>query len=86
MKERDFDIFRTENTIAAVEICDARLIVTLQDGRTITAPLHWFPWFENATEEQRADYEIMGWMAQWNQMDEGISIEPLLLGLPKRKR
>lgn len=49
------------NAVAAEVRCDeARLIVDLTDGRTIAAPLEWFPKLHSATPEERARWEPSG--------------------------
>jgi hypothetical protein len=65
--------------------CDAdNLIVKLMDGRTISAPLVWYPRLANATPEQRARWEKCagGFGIHWPDLDEDLSTEGLLRGLP----
>lgn len=58
------------------------LIVDLIDGRTISAPLAWFPRLAGATQVQRANVQIAGGGhgLHWPNMDEDISVEGLLRG------
>ncbi len=60
-----------------------RLRVTLIDGREVTIPVSWYAWLDNATDEQRADLEIIedGLGIWWEQLDDGLSV-PGLLGQP----
>ena len=60
-----------------------RLRVALADGREVSVPLPWFRWLNEATDEQRADFEIIefGLGIWWEALDEGVSV-PWLLGLP----
>ena len=60
-----------------------RLLIQLEDGREISAPLAWFPRLENATAQERADWRLIGQGQgiHWEQVDEDIS-PALLLGLP----
>lgn len=55
----------------------------LADGRTISAPLAWFPRLLNATPEQRGNWERIGrgYGIHWPDIDEDISALGLL-GLP----
>lgn len=55
----------------------------LADGRTISAPLAWFPRLMNATQEQRTNWERIGrgYGIHWPDIDEDISALGLL-GLP----
>lgn len=50
----------------------------LADGRSISAPLEWFPSLRDATPEQRANWERG---IHWPDVDEDISIAGLM-GLP----
>ena len=63
------------------------LIVDLMDGRTISAPLAWYPRLENATVEQRAQWEKCagGYGIHWPDLDEDLSTEGLLRGAPAAK-
>ena len=76
------------------------LSVVLSDGRTVTAPLAWFPRLLAATSAQRADWELIGGGIgiHWESVDEDISVASLLHpesfmrmperghGRPRRKR
>jgi hypothetical protein len=56
------------------------LSVVLSDGRTITAPLAWFPRLIRATTGQRAGWELIGGGIgiHWEAIDEDISVASLL--------
>ena len=56
------------------------LSVTLSDGRTVTAPLAWFPRRVRATPKQRRDWELIGGGVgiHWEVIDEDISVASLL--------
>lgn len=65
--------------------CDAHsLIVDLMDGRTISAPLAWYPRLLHATPEQRARWQTAGagYGIHWPDIDEDLSTEGLLRGAP----
>ena len=65
--------------------CDAdNLIVDLMDGRTISAPLAWYPRLLNATPKQRSHWEKCagGFGIHWPDLDEDLSTEGLLRGAP----
>jgi hypothetical protein len=62
-------------------ICtDDELIVTLVDGRKVSAPLEWFPRLLRATPEQRAKWRLIGGGVgiHWQDVDEDISVRSLL--------
>ena len=67
-----------------VSVTEDELSVELMDGRTITAPLAWYPRLANGTPEQRARWEIAGggFGIHWPELDEDISSEGMLRGLP----
>jgi hypothetical protein len=56
------------------------LTVTLSDGRTVSAPLAWFPRLLEATPKQRAKWELIGGGIglHWESVDEDISVASLL--------
>jgi len=57
------------------------------DGRTISAPLAWYPKLLRASPKERAHWEICGgrYGIHWPEMDEDLSIEGLLSGSPAPK-
>lgn len=63
-----------------VQFTDEELRVRLADGRTIAAPLQWFPRLANATPEQRNHWEPIGRGIgiHWSSVDEDISVQGLL--------
>ncbi|QAY59111.1 DUF2442 domain-containing protein [Microbacterium protaetiae] len=71
-------------TIEAVDVrvSDDALIVTLKDGRAVSAPLKWFPRLQAATPVQRSKWEILGpgTTLHWEEIDEDISVRWLLTG------
>jgi hypothetical protein len=66
----------------AVRCDDETLWVDLADGRTIGAPLAWFPRLMHASPEERAGVLISpsGRGLHWETLDEDISIDGLLAG------
>jgi len=67
-------------TVIDVAVTDARLIVTLADGRELSAPLAWFPRLSEATAEQRKKWRLIGrgHGIHWTEVDEDISVASLL--------
>lgn len=65
-----------------VEITDDTLTVDLEDGRTISVPIGWFPRLAHGSPEERANFQISGAGRgiHWPDLDEDIGIEGLLLG------
>jgi hypothetical protein len=56
------------------------LTVRLADGRVVTVPLEWFPRLRSATEEQCANWRLIGDGVglHWPDLDEDLSVEGLL--------
>ena len=68
--------------VTAVEVsCRADVLkVVLADGRTVSAPLAWFPRLLAATPKQRAEWELIGGGIgiHWETIDEDILVASLL--------
>ena len=66
-----------------VSFSDYSVTFDLADGRSISAPLEWFPRLLGASPQQRANWRLIGRGAgvHWPDVDEDISI-PGLMGLP----
>jgi hypothetical protein len=60
------------------------LSVDLSDGRTISAPLAWFPCLFHAPSAERRKWRLIGKGEglHWEDIDEDISVEGLLAGKP----
>ena len=67
-----------------VDVREDSLTVELSDGRTITAPLAWFPRLVQATAKERRQWRLIGGGQgiHWPAVDEDISVEGLLAGRP----
>src|SRR5271169_3492069 len=67
-----------------VEVTDDTLAVELADGRSIAAPLAWYPRLVHATVAERKTWRLIGggWGIHWPAIDEDISVANLLAGEP----
>ena len=67
---------------AEVRITRDALVVDLADGRTLKAPLAWYPRLQRATPDERGNWRLIGAGVgiHWPDLDEDIGIEGLLLG------
>lgn len=67
-----------------VTVTEDTLHVELSDGRTISAPLAWYPRLLHATKEERGNWRLIGkgQGMHWSDLDEDISVEGLLAGRP----
>jgi hypothetical protein len=67
-----------------IVVSDDTLTVELADGRTIAAPLAWYPRLAHATAAERRSWRLIGGGQgiHWPALDEDISITNLLVGQP----
>jgi hypothetical protein len=67
-----------------VAVTDDSLIVDLIDGRTVSAPLAWYPRLLHGQPEERANWRLVGQGEgiHWPDLDEDISAESILFGQP----
>lgn len=74
----------TVPTAENVSITFDALTVDLSDGRSITVPLAWYPRLINASKLELDNWRLVGkgLGIHWEDLDEDISIEGLLLGKP----
>jgi hypothetical protein len=63
-------------------ITEDTLSVDLEDGRTISVPIGWYPRLAYGTPAERANFQISGagYGIHWPDLDEDIGVEGLLLG------
>jgi hypothetical protein len=82
MTSSTVDIQHVRVTKAVVS--DDFLTAELSDGRTISAPLSWYPRLRHATVEEREDWRLIGSGRgiHWPQLDEDISVENIVFGKP----
>ena len=82
--DRRFSVRVADERVLDVRFDAGSLIVDLMDGRTIAAPLAWYPRLLRATAEQRAAPEKAdgGYGIHWPELDEDLSVEGLLRGAP----
>lgn len=71
-------------TATNVIVTDDALTVDLSDGRTVSVPLSWFPRLVNGSIEERNSWRLIGKGEgiHWENLDEDIEVESLLLGIP----
>ena len=70
----------SEAVAVDVSCSNDAMTVVLDDGRTVSVPLVWFPRLLNATEKQRREWEFIGAGIgiHWEEIDEDISVASLL--------
>jgi hypothetical protein len=71
---------KTDPLAIDVSVTHDSLCVVLADGRTVSAPLEWFPRLLKATSQQRRKWRLIGGGVgiHWTLIDEDISVENLL--------
>jgi len=76
-----------DSRIQTVSVTEDAITAQLVDGRTISVPLVWSWRLSEATPEQRARFEIIGNGSgiRWPEIDEDISAEGMLQGVPARR-
>lgn len=76
-----------EVKIKNIQITEDIITAQLVDGRTISVPLAWSWRLSEATPKQRAHYELIGdgQGVHWPDIDEDISAEGMLYGIPAHK-
>ena len=77
-----------EVRIKEIKVDEETITAHLVDGRTVSVPLAWSWRLSEATPEQRAHYEVIGdgQGVHWPDIDEDISAEGMLYGIPAAKR
>lgn len=75
-----------EPRMIGLKVTDDLIVAELADGRTIAVPLAWSWRLSNATPEQRNHFEFIGdgEGAHWPDIDEDISVQGMLTGMPAR--
>jgi len=68
--------------VLKVVVTDDTLSVDLDDGRTVSVPIGWYPRLAHGTDDERSNFEIggAGYGVHWPDLDEDIGVEGLLLG------
>ena len=71
---------KVDATAVDVKVTNERLIVTLADGRELSAPLAWFPRLTEASEVQRQKWRLIGrgHGIHWPDLEVDISVTSLL--------
>ncbi|MBZ5759615.1 DUF2442 domain-containing protein [Rhizobium sp. VS19-DR104.2] len=74
--------FETEDMRPIKAWCSADEVhVTLADGRTISAPLWWYPFLLDLDQSALNDIELMYEGVWWPEVDEGISVQSMFRGV-----
>jgi hypothetical protein len=76
-----------EPRIKTLEVNEETITAHLEDGRTISVPLVWSWRLSEATHEQRNNFKMIGdgIGVHWPDIDEDISAEGMLYGIPAKQ-
>ena len=72
--------------VTAVHITEDRLGFDLEDGRSVSVPLAFYPTLMLASPEELSDYEICHSSVYWPKLDCDISSESLLRGAKEARK
>ena len=77
----------SEPRVAAISVDEDAITARLMDGRVVSVPVAWSWRLSAATPEQRSHFEILGTGqgVRWPDIDEDISVEGILSGVPARR-
>ncbi|MDC7240501.1 MAG: DUF2442 domain-containing protein [Spirochaetales bacterium] len=77
----------SDERVKDLQFTEETMSVDLMDGRTITVPLAWYPRLLHAGIDQRNHWEKSGggYGIHWPEIDEDLSTEGLLRGIPAAK-
>ncbi|HET9178371.1 MAG TPA: DUF2442 domain-containing protein [Terriglobia bacterium] len=77
----------TEPRIVSVDVTSQAIVARLLDGRVVSVPLEWSWRLTKATPDQRKHWEIIGGGegVHWPDVDEDISVEGMLRGVPAKR-
>ena len=72
----------TTATADRVELNEESLVLLLADGRTVSAPLVWYPRLLAASVAERSSWRLIGQGrgVHWPELDEDISVANVLAG------
>jgi len=81
-------VSNVEPRIREFHVTDDGIVAHLLDGRVISVPLVWSWRLSEASQGQRQHFEILGdgQGVHWPEIDEDISVEGMLSGMPALRR
>lgn len=65
-----------------ISVSEDSLQIDLTDGRTIIAPLMWYPRLWHGSQAERSNYQIIGdgEYIHWPELDEDLTVSGVLAG------
>lgn len=73
-----------DTRVKEVSVTEELITFSLVDGRIVSVPLAWSWRLSEATPAQRNNFEIIGdgYGVHWPDVDEDLSVEGMLYGVP----
>ena len=70
-----------------VTVSEQSLSVDLEDGRSVSVPLAWYPRLVYATQAERENWTLIGEGEgiHWPDLDEDLSVRGLIAGWPSQE-
>jgi hypothetical protein len=80
-------VVHSDPRIQEVQVTEYEIVARLVDGRVVSVPLAWSWRLSEATPAQRANFRLIGTGQgiHWPEIDEDISVEGMLYGVPARR-
>lgn len=68
----------------SARVTEDSFVIELADGRSISAPLPWYPRLLHGSTAERSNYRLIGAGEgiHWPDLDEDISVEGVVAGRP----
>lgn len=68
--------------VTNVSVTDDTLSIDLEDGRSVSVPIGWYPRLAHGSPAERANVQVAGagLGLHWPDLDEDIGVEGILLG------
>jgi hypothetical protein len=79
------DVLEVQDARATgADVNDTELTVHLEDGRSITTPLEWYPRLVFATPDELQNFRLTGggYGLHWPDLDEDLSVKGMIAGRP----
>jgi hypothetical protein len=75
-------VLEQEPSAVDLSVTGSTLTVALDDGRSLSVPLAWYPRLAQATDAERAHWQLLGggYAIEWPDLDEHIGVAGLLAG------
>ena len=75
-------VLEKEPVAVSVTVTNEKVIVDLDDGRSLAVRLDWYPRLLHASPEERSNWQLLGggYAIEWPDLDEHIGVEGLLAG------